>query len=132
MSGRIVLFVNSGGYEVAWQAASLGITAAAMGNEVTFVVAFEALTTMAKGDFGKPLNERERAEATRGEGMGAQSPWRMVQEARAMGARVVACHTIVKLCGLTSGELAESGAIDEVLGLPQIYRLMEGARVLTF
>jgi hypothetical protein len=38
----------------------------------------------------------------------------------------------VKLCGLSATDLKESGVLDEVLGLPQIWRLTEDARVLTF
>ena len=132
MSGRVVFFVNSAGYEAAWQVASTGITAAAFGDEVLFVFAFEALRSLANGTFGKPLTDRERAEATRGDGIGAPVPSRMLQDARGLGARVLACDTTVRLCGLTAGELEKGGVLDEVLGLPQIWRLTEGARVLTF
>ncbi len=124
--------MNSAGYEAAWQVASTGITAAAFGDEVLFVFAFEALRSLANGTFGKPLTDRERAEATRGDGIGAPVPSRMLQDARGLGARVLACDTTVRLCGLTAGELEKGGVLDEVLGLPQIWRLTEGARVLTF
>jgi peroxiredoxin family protein len=132
MSGRVVFFVSKGGYEAAWQALSLGITATAMGDEVTFVFAFDALRSLVKGTFGKPLTDRERTEATRGEGLGAPPPSRMLADARAMGARVVACDTTVRLCGLVPAELEAKKILDEVLGLPQIWKLAEGARVLHF
>jgi peroxiredoxin family protein len=131
VSGRVVFFVNSAGYEAAWQAASMGITAAAFGDEVYFVFAFEALRSLANDTFGKPLTDRERAESTRGEGLGAPVASRMLHDARAMGARALACDTTVKLCGLSAGDLEKGGVLDEVLGLPQIWRLTEGARVLT-
>ena len=127
MSRRVVFFVSSAGYEAAWQIASTGITAAAMGDEVIFVFSFEALRALAKGTFGKPLTDRERAEATRGEGLGAPLPGRMIQDARGMGARAMACDTTVKLCGLSAAELKEMGVLDEVVGLPQIWRLTEDA-----
>ncbi len=132
MSGRVVFFVNSAGYEAAWQTASMGITATAFGDEVIFVFGFEALRSVANGTFGKPLTDRERAESTRGEGIGAPVPSRMLADARAMGARALACDTTVKLCGLSPAELEKNAVLDEVLGLPQIWRLTEGARVLTF
>lgn len=132
VSGRVVFFVNSAGYEAAWQVASMGITAAAFGDEVVFVFAFEALRSLANGTFGKPLTDRERAESTRGEGLGAPNPARMIHDARGLGARAFACDTTVKLCGLSANELERGGVLDEVLGLPQIWRLTEGARVLTF
>ena len=132
VSRRVVFFVSNAGYEAAWQTASTGITAAAMGDEVIFVFSFEALRALAKGTFGKPLTDRERAEATRGEGLGAPLPGRMIQDARGLGARAMACDTTVKLCGLSATELKELGVLDEVIGLPQIWRLTEDARVLTF
>lgn len=129
---RVVFFVNSAGYEAAWSSMSLGITAAAFGDEVVFVFAFEALKSLAHGTFGKPLTDRERAEFTRGEGIGAPLPSRMLIDARAMGARAIACDTTVKLCGLVGADLEREGLLDEVLGLPQIWRLTDGARTLTF
>ena len=132
MSGRVVFFVNGAGYESAWQAASTGITAAAMGDEVVFVVAFEALRALARGTFGAPLTDRERAEATRGEGLGAPLPNKMLQDARLLGARLMACDTTVKLCGLLASELEEQGILDEVVGLPQIWKLTQDARVISF
>ena len=87
VSHTVVLFVNSGGYEVAWQVTSLGITAAAMGDDVTFVFAFEALRALARARLRGPLrNDRERTEVTRGEKGWGPAPSRMIQDARAMGA----------------------------------------------
>jgi peroxiredoxin family protein len=129
--GRVVFLVSSGGYEAAWQCTSMGITATAMGDDVVFVFAFDALKALAKGTFGKPLSDRERTELTRGEGLGAPLPTRMLADARAMGAKCVACDTTVKLCGLVPAELEAKKILDEVLGLPQIWKLTEGARVVS-
>lgn len=130
---RVVFFINSAGYEAAWTSMSLGITAAAFGDEVLFVFGFEALRTLAHGTFGKPLTDRERAESTRGEGIGAPLPVRMLADARGMGARAVACDTTVKLCGLVAAELEREGVLDEVLGLPQLWQLTDAmSRALTF
>ena len=86
MAARVMLFVSSAGYEPAYQAASIGVTAAAMREEVHFVFAFDALRQLARGAFGQPLNERESAELTRAEGLGAAAPSRMLAEARQLGA----------------------------------------------
>src|SRR5205085_4530564 len=43
MPGRVVFFLQSATYEPAYSAASMGITAAAMGDEVYFVLSFEEL-----------------------------------------------------------------------------------------
>lgn len=129
---RLVIFVSNGGYEAAWQSTSLGLTAAAMGDEVIFVFAWDGLRAIARETFGKPLTERETAEATRGKGLGAPLPARMLDDARQLGARAIACDTTVKLCGLEAGELTKEGKLDEITGLPDIWRLTVGARTLSF
>lgn len=130
MPGRVLFFVQSATFEPAYQVATMGITAAAMGDEVYFVLAFDALRQFVRGSFGLPRTEREMAESTRAEGLGLPTPARLITEARGMGARVVACETTVRLCGLVPEELA--GTLDEVMGLPSIWRLTQGARTLTF
>lgn len=132
MSGRVVFFVQTAGFEAAWQATSLGLTAAAMGDQVIFVLAFDALRSLVNGTFGKPLTERQTSEVTRSQGLGAPTPSSMLEDARHLGARVVACDTIVKVCGLVSVDLEQTGLLDEVMGLPSIWRLTEGAQVMSF
>ncbi|MCA2981365.1 MAG: hypothetical protein INH41_02655 [Myxococcaceae bacterium] len=133
MSGsRLVIFLSAGGYEAAWQATSLGLTAAAMGDDVVFVFAFDALRALSRGTFGKPLTERESAAATRGTGLGAPVPLGMLADARSLGARALACDTTVKLCGLVPAELLEQGLLDDVTGLPDIWKLTGVARLVSF
>jgi peroxiredoxin family protein len=129
MSGRVVFFAQRGSYEPAHQLASMAVTAAAMGDEVVVVFAFEALRLLCQKGFGKPATDKEVAENARGDGLGVPVPSQMLQEARKLGARLVACDTTVKLCGLT--EQAVNGVLDEVMGLASIWRLTQGARVLT-
>lgn len=129
MPGRVVFFLQHATYEPAYQAASLGITAAAMGDEVYFVFAFDALRQLLRGTFGRPQTEKESAESTRAEGLGVPPPLRMLGEARALGAKLLACDTTVKLCGLSPTEAA--AGLDEVMGLASIWRLTESARVLS-
>lgn len=130
MAGRVVFFLHSASYELAFQAASLGITAAAMGDEVHFVFAFEALRQLARGAYGLPRTERESAQSVRAEGLNVPTPAKMLGEARAMGAKLVACDTTVKICGFGPEELLD--VLDEVMGLASLWRLTDGARVLTF
>lgn len=129
---RLVFFISNGGYEAAWQSMSLGLTAAAMGDEVVYVFAFDALRAVSRGTFGKPLTERESSEATRGQGLGAPLPASMLSDARQLGARAIACDTTVKLCGLDAVELLHARQLDEVTGLPDIWKLTQGARLLSF
>lgn len=130
MAGKVVIFVQSAGYEAAWSATSLGLTASAVGDEVCFIFGFEALRALAKGDFGKPLTRRETMEVARGEGLGVPTPTRMLAEARSMGARCYACDTMLRLCGLTPSDVAR--VVDEVQGLATLWRLTDGARVMNY
>ncbi len=132
MAERVIIFVSSGGYEAAWQSTSLGITAAALGDEVTFVFAFEALRALARGAFGEPLRGADGEAASRAVALDAPRPAKMLADARGLGARLLACDTTVKLSGLEPATLAAGGVLDEVLGLPQIWRLTAGAKVLSF
>lgn len=130
MAGRVFFFLQHATYEPAFQASSMGITAAAMGDEVYFVFAFDALRAWVGGAFGLPEGEREREEHARGEAMGVPAPAKMLEEARLLGARLIACDTTVRLCGLEPEALG--GALDEVMGLASLWRLTQGARTLSF
>ncbi len=129
MAGRVIVFLHHGSYEPAYQATTLGITAAAMGDEVYFVLAFDALREWIRGDFGEPQSEAEIVESTRAEGLGMPPPRKMLEEAKALGAKVVVCDTTLKICGFTSLEVTDK--ISEVMGLASIWRLTEGARIIS-
>lgn len=128
MAGRVIVFLQHGSYEPAYQATSLGITSAAMGDEVYFVLAFDALREWIRGDFGEPQTETEIIESTRAEGLGMPPPRKMLEEAKALGAKVVACDTTLKICGFSSADVSDK--INEVMGLATIWRLTEGARII--
>jgi peroxiredoxin family protein len=130
MAGRVFFFMQRATFEPAFQAASMGITAAAMGDEVYFVFAFEALRQLARGGFGLPATETESAECERAEALGVPSPAKMLEEVRGLGAKLLACDTTVRLSGLDAKAL--EGTLDEVLGLASLWRLTAGARTLTF
>jgi peroxiredoxin family protein len=129
MAGRVVFFLQRGSFEPAFQAATMGLTAAAMGDEVYFVFAWDALRSLVRVSFGLPETDRERIEQSRSEGLGLPSPMKMLQEARTAGARVVACDSTVRVCGFNPPDL--EGTLDEVMGLASLWRLTEGARVVS-
>jgi predicted peroxiredoxin len=99
-----------------------------MGDEVYFVFAFDALRALVRGNFGRPHSEKELAESARAEGLGVPPPARMLEEARGLGAKLVACDTTVRICGYAPDELR--GTLDEVMGLASLWRLTDGARTL--
>ena len=129
MPGRAILFLQRGSYEPAYQAATLGITAAAMGDEVYFVMSFDALREWVAGSFGEPRGEKEIAESRRAETLGLPPPKKLLEEASSLGAKVVVCDTMLKICGFSSADV--SGKISEVMGLAAIWRLTEGAKLLS-
>ena len=128
MAGRVFFFLQHATYEPAFQAATMGITAVAMGDEVYFVFAFEALRALVEGRFGEPRGAREEEECERARALGVLPPERMLAEARELGARLVACDTTVRICGYAPEALR--GPLDEVLGLASLWRLTAGARTL--
>jgi len=130
MAGRVLFFLQRGGYQPAYQAASMGITASALGDTVLFVFAFDALRELVRGDFGRAQSDREAVESARAEGLGLPPPATMLAEARGLGARCVACDTMLRIAGVPTEEAER--VLDEVLGLPALWRLTEGARVLSF
>lgn len=130
MAGRVVFFVQSGGYQPAYQAASMGLTAAALGDSVVFVFGFDALRQLARGDFGRPQSDREVVESARAEGLGVAPPATMLAEARGLGARCLACDTMLRISGIPADEAEQ--VLDEVVGLAALWRLTEGARLLAF
>jgi peroxiredoxin family protein len=130
MAGRVIFFLQSATFEPAYQVTSLGITAAAMGDEVYVVVAFDALRQLMRGRFGMAHTERELSETARAEGLRVPPPAQMLTEARGLGLKVIASDTMVKLCGFATQEVER--VLDEVMGLPSLWRLTDGARVLSF
>ncbi|GEL73897.1 DsrE family protein [Myxococcus virescens] len=129
MAGRVLFFLQHATYEPAFQAATMGITAAAMGDEVYFVFAFDALRQLVGGAYGQPSSAREHEEFARAESLGVLAPPDMLAEARTLGARLIACDTTVRICGYEPESL--EGTLDEVMGMASIWRLTAGARVLT-
>lgn len=127
----LVLMVNSAGYEAAWQCTSWAATAAAVGDDVLLVFGFAALRALAAGTFSEPLGQAEQQTRERALRIGAASPQEMVQAARDLGAKLVACETTVNLCGLDGHTLIEQRQLDEVLGLTEIYRKARDARVIS-
>jgi peroxiredoxin family protein len=130
MAGRVLFFLQHGGYQPAYQAASMGITSAALGDTVLFVFAFDSLRQLVRGDFGRAHSDREAVESARAEGLGLPPPATMLAEARGLGARCIACDSMLRIVGVSADEAAQ--ALDEVMGLPALWRLTEGARVLSF
>jgi peroxiredoxin family protein len=129
MTERVAVFLQSSSFESTYQAGTLALTAAAMGDEVWVVLGFEPLRALASGRLGAPAGELEAAESARSEALHLPTPRQMLAEARELGVRVVACDTLVRLAGLAAVDVP---LLDESLGLPSIWRFARTARSVTF
>ncbi len=106
------MFLHRGAWADRYQATTLAVTAAALGDEVTLALFFEPLRLWAEGRFdeGAPAE----AEAAR-----VASLRETLDEARReLGLELVACDTAVRLAGLDPGALR--GAVDAIATLPQL------------
>lgn len=124
MAGPLVVFLHGGGWEARYQATTLAVTAAALGDAVTVALFFEPLRLWAEGRFdaGAP----PEAAAAR-----VASLTETLQEARReLGVQVVACDTALRLAGVAPERLA--GTADGVRSLPSLWRLAQSGRALAF
>lgn len=120
MSARLVVLLHRAAWADRYQAATLAVTAAAMGDAVTFALFFDALRLWVDGRFdeGAPP-EAAAARVT--------SLREALDDARReLGLEVVACDTAVRLAGLDPAALG--GAVDRVVTLPQLWREAQGGR----
>lgn len=114
MSGPLVVFVQRGSWADRYQAVTLAITAAALGDRVVVALFFDPLRLWVQGRFdeGAP----PEAAAARVAGLAV-----MLAEARRdLGLEVVACDTAVRLAGLDPDSVRAS--LDRVATLPSLWR----------
>lgn len=123
MSGRLVVLLHRGSWADRYQAATLAVTAAALGERVTVALFFEPLRLWAEGRF----DEGAPAEAAPAR-VGALAA--MLEEARReLGLEVVACDTAVRLAGLDPERIR--GALDAIVTLPQLWKAAaEGRQIV--
>ncbi|GAO04536.1 hypothetical protein [Anaeromyxobacter sp. PSR-1] len=124
MAGPLVVFLHRGGWEDRYQAATLAVTAAAFGEQVTVALFFEPLRLWVAGRFdeGAPPAAAEARVTPLAEAL---------EEARReLGLRVVACDTAVRLAGLDPDHVL--GRLDAIDTLPSLWRAARAGRALTF
>jgi peroxiredoxin family protein len=122
VSVPVVLFLHRGAWADRYQATTLAVTAAALGDAVTVALFFEPLRLWveARFDEGAPAE----AAAAHVASLGAT-----LEEARRdLGLRVVACDTAVRLAGLAPE--AVRARVDAIETLPALWRAAQGGRAL--
>lgn len=121
MSAPVVVFLHRGGWADRYQATTLALTAAALGDAVTLALFFEPLRLWTEGRFD---------EGAPGEAAAAKvgSLTEVLEEGRrALGVRVVACDTALRLAGVGAEGAAR---LDGVMTLPALWQLARGGRAL--
>jgi predicted peroxiredoxin len=123
VSGPVVVFLGAAAWETRWAAIATALTAASLGETVHLALFGDALRAYVSGDLdaGAPPQAAELGEPL------ATS----LRDARgALGLRVVACETAVRLAGLDPEKVVPP--LDGLVSLPALWRLAEGGRLLTF
>jgi len=120
VSGPLVVLLHRSGWADRYQAVTLAVTAAAMGETVTVALFFDALRLWVEGRFdaGAPP-EAARARV---------APLReSLEEARReLGLEVVACDTAVRLAGLDPAAIG--GSLDGIVTLPSLWKVAQEGR----
>ncbi len=133
---RFVLFAHNATYDKLHQVATLGLTAAAMGKDVTVVLLFWTIKKLAQGRLDEvdfpPEYGAEGEEVTRLlKEKKVPRISEMFQEARQVGQfRLVACSAGLEYMGVDPDVVAKH--VDEVMGLPAILSLTAGAETTLF
>lgn len=129
MKRRVLLHLHGETFARRYQVASQAITAAAAGDEVVVVLWFDALRRWVLGGFDEGQGPTDEEVATRHGELGLPPPQEMLLEARALGVKIWACETGVRLAGLEPAQARE--AVDHLPGLQEILHVAkESAWVL--
>lgn len=122
---RVVLHLHGETFARRYQIASHAITSAAAGDEVVVVLWFDALRRWVLGGFDEAEEGSAEGNGVSDEAvarclgaLGLPPPSEMLGEARALGAKIWACETAVRLAGLSPSQAKEK--VDDLPGLQEI------------
>ena len=133
---RFVIFAHNATYDKLHQVATLGLTAAAMGKDVTVVLLFWTIKKLSEGrlnelDFPPEYQKQALDVARLIKERKVPLITDMFEEARKVGQfRLVACSAGLEYMGVDSDTVAKG--VDEVMGLPAILSLTAGAETTLF
>jgi peroxiredoxin family protein len=123
MTGPLVVLLHHGEWEDRYQAVTLAVTAAALGDRVVLALFFEPLRLWAQGRFD------EGAPSPAGAARVAPLRETIEEARRELGLEVVACDTAVRLAGLDTDAIR--GSIDRIATLPEIWKAArEGSQIV--
>ena len=137
--GRFVIFAHSGTYDKLHQVATIALTAAAMGSEVTIILFFWALKKFYSGQLDKadfPMEYQSWSHKITQLMKEKNVPpiSEMFREARGMGARIIVCSAGLEYMDIDQDtrEEREKDMIDDIWGLPRVLTLVEGAGTVLY
>lgn len=112
--GPLVVFLQRGSWEDRYQAVTIAVTAAALGDAVTLALFFEPLRLWVAGRF----DEGAPPEAVPARVLGLAES--IGEARRGLGLEVVACDTAVRLAGLDPDAVATR--VDRIASLPSLWK----------
>ncbi|MCP9465413.1 MAG: hypothetical protein NNA25_11555 [Nitrospira sp.] len=133
---QFVIFAHNATYDKLHQAATLGLTAAAMGKDVIVVLLFWTIKKLAEGrldevDFPPEYAAASAEVARLLKEKKVPTISEMFQDAKRVGKfRLVACSAGLEYMGVDNQAVEQQ--VDQVLGLPAILKLTEGAETKLF
>ena len=133
---KFIIYAHNATYDKLHQVATLGLTAAAMGKEVTVVLLFWTIKKLAEGRLNEvdfPLEYQMYTEEVARLLAERKVPHitDMFEEARQVGQfRLVACSAGLEYMGVRAETVATQ--VDEVMGLPSILAQASGAETTLF
>ncbi|MFT3915931.1 MAG: hypothetical protein QM704_18050 [Anaeromyxobacteraceae bacterium] len=119
----LLVLAHGASWEDRYQAVTVAVTAASLGDRVVLALFFDPLRRLVEGrlDEGAPPS----AAAAKVGDLGAA-----LEDGRALGLEVVACETAVRLAGLDPE--AVRGKVDRLASLPSLWAWARHGRVATF
>ncbi|MCZ6800031.1 MAG: DsrE/DsrF/DrsH-like family protein [Nitrospirae bacterium] len=133
---RFIIYAHNATYDKLHQVATLGLTAAAMGKDVTVVLLFWTIKKLALGqidtvDFPPEYQAYSQDVARLLEEKKVPQISEMFEEAKKVGQfRLVACSAGLEYMGVDSEAVTKQ--VDEVMGLPSILSMAAGAETTLF
>lgn len=133
---RFIIYAHNATYDKLHQVATLGLTAAAMGKDVTVVLLFWTIKKLSEGrlneiDFPPEYQKYQKEVAGLLAERKVPQISEMFEEARQVGQfRLVACSAGLEYMGVDANAVAKQ--VDEVLGLPSILSMASGAETTLF
>jgi peroxiredoxin family protein len=120
VSERLVVLVHRATWADRYQAVTLAVTAAALGEAVTLALFFEPLRLWAAGRF----DDDAPPEAAAARVVSLRDT--LEEACRELGLEVVSCDTAIRLAGLDPAALG--GVLDRVTTLPQLWKAARDGR----